>query len=222
MGKSRRTILKVIAGTLGAGVATVAGGMTWLTVKSREDEIDYAFPDIEPAASLEPTKACGGHATIAQTEGPYYTPDTPMRASLVEPGMQGQRLLFEGQVLTIDCKPVAGAVVDVWSCDADGVYHNDDYTLRGHVFTDAAGRFQIETIRPAMYTDFGFFRTPHLHVKVQGRDTELLTTQVYFPDEETNAEDSIFDASLQMALEKKDDGSLRGEFDFVLQKTAKA
>ncbi|MEM9335455.1 MAG: intradiol ring-cleavage dioxygenase [Pseudomonadota bacterium] len=218
MSNTRRTVLKVFAGVVGLGAATFAGGMTWLAAKSREDELNYALPDVEPSASLPPTPACGDGATIAQTEGPYYTPDTPLKPSLIEPGMQGQRLAFKGRIVTTDCQPVAGAVLDVWSCDADGVYHNDDFTLRGHVFTDAEGRFEIETIRPAMYTDFGFFRTPHLHVKLQGKGTSLLTTQVYFPDEDTNAEDSIYDESLVMALSEQEDGSVVGEFDFVLER----
>ncbi len=223
MGSTRRKVLKAVAGVLGIGAATVAGGMGWLTVKSKEDELDYELPDVEPVANtLPPTKACGEGATIAQTEGPYYTPDTPHKPSLIEPGMKGQRLVFKGRILTTDCQPVAGAVLDVWSCDADGVYHNDDYTLRGHVFTDAEGNFEIETIRPSMYRDFGFFRTPHLHVKLQGKGTELLTTQVYFPDEATNADDSIFDDSLLMTLEPQDDGSVIGQFDFVLTPAANA
>ena len=55
-------------------------------------------------------------------------------------------------------------------------------------------------------------------MKLQGRDTKLLTTQVYFPDEIHNAKDSIFDDSLLMAIEQQGDGSLRGQFDFVLER----
>ncbi|MEM6514367.1 MAG: hypothetical protein AAF660_15255 [Pseudomonadota bacterium] len=220
MSNARRRALKVLAGVVGVGAATIAGGASWLVTKTREDKLDYELPDIERAATLPPTPACGDAATLAQTEGPYYTPDTPFKPSLLEPGMRGQRLVFKGRIVTTDCQPVAGAVLDVWSCDADGVYHNDDYTLRGHVFTDAEGRFEIETIKPAKYTDFDFFRTPHLHVKLQGKGTALLTTQVYFPGEASNAEDGIYDESLLMVLSEQDDGSMVGEFDFVLERAA--
>ena len=126
--------------------------------------------------------------------------------------------MLEGQVLTTDCKPVAGAVIDVWSCDADGVYDNDGYTLRGHLFTDVEGRYRIETIRPPHYGDFGFIRTAHIHVKLQGPETRLLTTQLYFPDEPKNNGDNIFDESLLIAITEQDDGSLHGQFDFVLER----
>lgn len=47
-----------------------------------------------------------------------------------------------------------GAVVDVWSCDGNGVYDNTDFRLRGHQFTDAEGRFAFETVKPRDYRDF--------------------------------------------------------------------
>jgi protocatechuate 3,4-dioxygenase beta subunit len=220
MRNPRRTFLKVIGGSIGAVVTVAAGGFTWLTVKSKEKPLNYELPRIEPVANtLPPTASCGDEsATLAQTQGPFYTPDTPKKANFREPGMKGQPLLLEGQVLTADCQPVAGAVMDVWSCDADGVYDNDGYTLRGHVFTDTDGRYRIETIRPSYYEGFGFLRAAHIHVKLQGRNTRLLTTQLYFPGEPTNSEDSIFDASLLIATDDQDDGSLYGRFDFVLER----
>ena len=52
--------------------------------------------------------ACGGDGAVTppQTEGPYFKPNSPARASLIEPGMPGTRLVVEGSVLTADCKPV--------------------------------------------------------------------------------------------------------------------
>ena len=219
MGNPRRTFLKVIGGSVGAVVAVAAGGFTWLTAKSKELPLNYGLPEVEPAAdSLLPTASCGEQGvTLAQTQGPFYTPNTPQRANLREPGTKGQPLMLEGQVLTTDCKPVAGAVIDVWSCDADGVYDNDGYTLRGHLFTDAQGRYRIETIRPPYYGAFGFTRTAHIHVKLQGPETQLLTTQLYFPDEAKNSGDDIFDESLLVAITEQEDGSLHGQFDFVLE-----
>lgn len=219
MGSPRRTFLKVIGGSLGTVVAVAAGGLTWLTVKSKELPLDYDLPDVEPAAgSIPPTASCGEDSvTVAQTQGPFYTPNTPQRADLRDPGTKGQPLLLEGRVLTTDCKQVAGAVLDVWSCDADGHYDNDGFTLRGHVFADAEGRYRIETIRPPNYKAFGFLRTAHIHVKLQGPETRMLTTQLYFPDVPENEGDDIFDESLLIAIAEQEDGSLRGEFDFVLE-----
>src|SRR3712207_3660552 len=86
------------------------------------------------AASLIPTPACGDDddddPTPRQTEGPYFTPNSPRRTSLVEPGMGGTRIIVTGMVLTRGCRPVANALVDFWQCDDDGVYDNSGYRLR--------------------------------------------------------------------------------------------
>lgn len=74
----------------------------------------------------------------------------------------------------------------MWSCDGNGVYDNTGFRLRGHQFTGADGSFAFETVKPRDYRDFGIHRTPHFHVKVQGRETPLLTTQLFFPGEKLN------------------------------------
>ncbi|MEO1595546.1 MAG: hypothetical protein AAFS02_09925 [Pseudomonadota bacterium] len=215
MSMSRRRLIKWAGGAAGVVAAMAAGGAAWLSARMRETEHNYSYP--ETAGLLEPTPACEDSApTLAQTEGPFYTPDTPKRANLRDPEMAGQTLFITGRILTTDCRPVAGAVIDVWSCDAKGVYDNEGFTLRGHQFTDEQGRFRIGTIKPAAYTDFGITRTPHIHVKLQGPGTALLTTQLYFPGEAGNADDSIYDERLLMSMTELEDGGLVGEFDFVL------
>lgn len=150
-------------------------------------------------APLAPTPACGDDhgPTPAQTEGPYFTPNSPERASLREPGLAGAPLVFTGAVLTRDCRPVARALVDLWHCDGDGRYDNAGYLGRGHQFTDARGRFRFETVRPGRYPG----RTPHFHVKVQAPRGRVLTTQFYFPGEPGNARDGIFRPELLMRLQ---------------------
>jgi protocatechuate 3,4-dioxygenase beta subunit len=113
-------------------------------------------------AEAQAAKTCGA-ATPSQTEGPYYKPNTPMRASLLEPGMPGTKLVIEGSVLTAACKPVPRAMLDFWQADATGRYDNSGYRLRGHQLTNEAGRYRLETIVPAEYPG----RTRHIHVKVQ-------------------------------------------------------
>ena len=164
--------------------------------------------------TLPATPACGDDdddLTIAQTEGPYYTPNTPERTSLLEPGITGTRLLVTGYVLSTGCTPVAQALVDFWHCDDAGVYDNVGYRLRGHQFTDDAGRYSLETILPGVYPG----RTRHIHVKVQAPNQPVLTTQLYFPGEPANARDGIYNPALEMALENGSDGQL-GSFNFVL------
>src|SRR5690606_24451885 len=115
----------------------------------------------------------------------YFTPRSPERRSLIEPGMAGTPIVLEGLVLSTDCRPIAGALFDIWHCDADGHYDNEGYRLRGHQFTDADGRYRMETIVPGLYPG----RTRHFHVKVQPPGGRVLTTQLYFPDEPANARD---------------------------------
>src|SRR5688572_8363377 len=73
---------------------------------------------------LAPTPACADDddlaATVEQTEGPFYTPDTPERRSLLEPGITGTRLVVSGYVYDTACQPIPGALLDFWHCDDAG------------------------------------------------------------------------------------------------------
>ena len=158
---------------------------------------------------------CQGRSP-GQTEGPFYVADTPRRADLRAHGTDAGTLVLEGQVQTPGCQPVAGAVIDIWHCDENGHYDNSGFGYRGHQFTDRKGVFRFVTIRPGHYPG----RTPHIHVKVQGPSTRLLTTQVYFPDQgDRNARDRIYRDELQIRL-SREDGAWRGRFDFVLEPVA--
>jgi protocatechuate 3,4-dioxygenase beta subunit len=150
--------------------------------------------------------------TPPQTEGPYFTPNSPERTSLVEPDMQGTPLTLTGYVLSSNCQPVVGALLDFWHADDAGAYDNVGYRLRGHQFTDSAGRYTLETIVPGLYTG----RTRHIHLKVQAPNASVLTTQLYFPaDAARNARDGIYSAELLMDIQEGVDGQL-GRFDFVV------
>ena len=220
-GVTRRKVLAVLAaGAGGAGAAAGTGSLGALVsvasarASTRVTPAGYTFPGPAPDRMLglsSPVACTPG--TRAQTAGPFYTPGTPRRWNLREPGTTGEPLVFEGIVLTPDCRPVAGAVVDVWHCDERGRYDNEGFRYRGHQFTDAAGAFRFETIRPTRYGG----RTAHIHVRVQGEATRLLTTQVYFPDlEAANGRDFIFRDDLVMRLGRAGGGEWRGRFDFVL------
>jgi protocatechuate 3,4-dioxygenase beta subunit len=208
----------------GTGVAAIATGlymMPRLVNGARATLLDYPFPDAltDSGLQLAPTPACADgqdERTIAQTEGPYYTPHTPERSSLIEPGMKGIPLVVVGRVLTPDCQPIPGAVLDFWQADSQGEYDNEGFRLRGHQFADRDGQFRVETIKPGAYGDMMFRRTPHIHVKVQGRRTPLLTTQLYFPGEPLNDQDGIFDERLIMSVQPNGD-RLDARFDFVLK-----
>jgi len=162
--------------------------------------------------SLPTTPACDDDPTPRQTEGPYFTPRSPERASLLEPGIAGERMILEGFVLDTACRPLTNALVDLWQADGQGRYDNTGYLLRGHQRTDPAGRFRFETVRPGVYPG----RTRHFHVKVQGPGTPLLTTQVYLPDEPANRRDRLFDPALLARLDAEAGWGI-ARFDFVLR-----
>jgi protocatechuate 3,4-dioxygenase beta subunit len=167
-----------------------------------------------PGGTLAPTPACddGDDPTPAQTEGPYFTPNSPQRASLLEAGMDGQRLVVAGTVLTTDCRPVGRALLDFWQADDAGQYDNQGYRLRGHQFSGADGTWRLETVVPGLYTG----RTRHIHVKVQAPDGPVLTTQLYFPGEPENDRDGIFSPDLLLSGVHDTAGARRGSFTFVL------
>ena len=161
-----------------------------------------------PAAAS--TGACPTQLTPAQTEGPYFKPGSPARTSLVETGMTGTRLVLSGRVLTPACAPVAAATLDFWQADASGNYDNSGYRLRGHQLSDAAGRYNLETILPGEYPG----RTEHIHVKLGAPGKAVLTTQLYFPDVARNQQDSIFDPHLLVTMQNTPSGK-SATFDFV-------
>jgi len=158
--------------------------------------------------------ACTSPAALtpAVTEGPFFKAGSPERSSLADPGMQGTRVTLSGRVYTSDCKPVTGALLDFWQANAQGVYDNSGYTLRGHVITDASGFYQIETIVPGEYPG----RTEHIHVKVQAPGGPMLTTQVFFPGVPDNQSDGIYDPRLLMSVQNGPNGET-ATYDFVVQ-----
>ena len=162
--------------------------------------------DLTPACDTDPP------ATIAQTEGPYFTRNSPERRSLLEAGMNGTRLVVAGYVLSRQCQPVPGALLDFWQADDAGRYDNVGYRMRGHQFTDESGRYELETVVPGLYPG----RTRHLHVKVQAPNGPILTTQLYFPGEARNRTDGIYNPALEMAMQDVESGK-NGGFNFVVQ-----
>jgi protocatechuate 3,4-dioxygenase beta subunit len=148
-----------------------------------------------------------GVVTAQQTEGPFFKVSSPQRTSLLEKSAK-TRFFVAGTVLSAQCKPVAGALLDFWHSDEEGAYDNRGFRYRGHQFADAQGRYRLETIVPALYTG----RTRHIHVKVQAPGRRVLTTQLYFAGEPGNARDGLFEAGLVMKMPTPGEG----RFDFVV------
>ncbi len=226
MNLSRRAVLKL--SLLGGASVGLAACATNAPVATRVPVVPTAtalpeapqLPEVSTATAapqaptLAPTPATpddDDEPTLAQTEGPYYTPNTPERASLLEPGMPGTQLVVSGRVVDTQGTPIDKALIDFWHCDNAGQYDNAGNTLRGHQFTDASGQWQLTTIVPGLYPG----RTRHIHVKVQAPNQPVLTTQLYFPGEPGNARDGIYDASLEMDVKDVADGKA-ATFTFVL------
>jgi protocatechuate 3,4-dioxygenase beta subunit len=150
--------------------------------------------------------------TLDRTEGPFWRAGSPERTTLIEPGMTGVRVLLTGYVYTTGCQPIANAWVDFWEADYYGAYDNTGYTLRGHTYTDASGRYRMETITPGEYPG----RTVHIHVKVQAPGGPILTTQVFFPDVAHNSSDGIFHPSLVVRLENTPQDGKTAIYNFVV------
>ncbi|MGH6923256.1 MAG: intradiol ring-cleavage dioxygenase [Propylenella sp.] len=163
-------------------------------------------------AELPATPACddGDEPTPRQTEGPFFTPNSPERAELIEPGMAGTPIVLAGFVLTRGCQPIPGAPVELWHADDSGEYDNVGFRLRGHQFADANGRYRFETIVPGLYPG----RTRHFHLKYQAPNERVLTTQLYFPGEPRNTRDRIFHPDLVLQVTQAP--GLTARFDAVL------
>ncbi|HUG56000.1 MAG TPA: intradiol ring-cleavage dioxygenase [Candidatus Limnocylindrales bacterium] len=134
-----------------------------------------------------------------QTEGPFFVDATLDRSDIrSDPGSgavpDGVPLALAFAVLrvaTASCAPLAGAVVDVWHCDAAGRYSDvaasatgstlGQRFLRGHQVTDASGAARFVTIYPGWYPG----RAVHIHFKIRTTEsgqTYDFTSQLYFDD----------------------------------------
>jgi len=209
---SRNNISRRALPKLGIVTGVALGG--WVSTLRASAQSGTPAVDLDRLLPATPVIADDDEPTIEETEGPYFTPDSPERTSLREEDVVGMNLTVAGFVVGLDGAAIPLALIDFWQADGDGVYDNDGYRLRGHQFTDEEGRFFLETVTPGLYPG----RTRHIRVKVQAPDQDVLTTQLYFPDEPSNAEDNIYDESLLLDVqpEKLDDGSEVGLFTFVL------
>ncbi|HJQ48490.1 MAG TPA: dioxygenase, partial [Amycolatopsis sp.] len=99
----------------------------------------------------------GNKGTI---EGPYYVPDAPEQGARgivpMRENEPGTPLAWTGRVTSTDGSPLARAKVELWHADADGFYSQfapgiPEWNLRATFTTDADGKFEIHTVRPAPY-----------------------------------------------------------------------
>lgn len=197
------------------GVTTEEGAAT--TVQTRTDTSDLA-------ALFDDAAAC--RVTPEQTEGPYHFDVDRIRTDIRE-DREGERLELALRVRDSSCEPIRDAVVEIWHCDASGVYSGFDdgegeTFLRGAQVTNQDGIARFVTVYPGWYEG----RAVHIHAKVLiDRRTEL-TTQLYFEDAvtaqvlrgeayegrgepgTTNATDGIFVPETLLTLRERSNGRL--------------
>jgi protocatechuate 3,4-dioxygenase beta subunit len=179
---SRREILALLGAS---GIAALAG-----CKPSREvAEVSSASGDVLPSCIVRPE----------QTEGPYFVDARLNRSDIrsdpasgaVKAGVPLQLAIVVSRVGGNSCTPLTAAHVDIWQCDAAGIYSgvrdpSFDTTgqqfLRGYQLTDVSGTARFTTIYPGWYRG----RTVHIHFKVRTQPAAAagheFTSQIYFDD----------------------------------------
>jgi protocatechuate 3,4-dioxygenase, beta subunit len=168
-----------------------------------------------PVVAVAADPAC--RVTPWQTKGPFF-PESEAgehdfdltRREGREARAEGEVIVVHGRVLDAQCRPIAGAVIDLWQANRHGRYaHSADanpapldpnFQGSARLPTDADGRYRFRTIKPGAYAleylagtprEAAGFRTPHLHFRVMKRGYQELATQMYFPGEALNDADRV-------------------------------
>ncbi len=209
-------------------------------------------PTMTPATGVATLPSCIVRPEL--TEGPYFVDEMLNRSDVrsdpgtgkVSEGAELQLTMRVSQISGTDCLPLAGAQVDIWHCDALGVYSGatnqsvnsqGQKFLRGYQVTDANGAVTFTTTYPGWYRG----RAVHIHFKIradaQAAVTDEFTSQLFFDDAlssqvyaqppyaarglpgMTNADDNIFQGGgSQLLLDVKPAGSgYTATFDIGLQ-----
>ncbi len=186
--------------------------------------------------------------TPPQTEGPFYPNKLPLDTDNdlliinehITPAV-GEVTHLTGKILDAKGNPVRNALVEIWQCDAKGVYlHTRDSDQKkdkldknfqgfGRFLTGSSGEYYFRTIKPVPYPG----RTPHIHFKIKRLGKELLTTQCYIKGHPGNEKDGIWrgirDSKQRSAvtipfapIKESKIGELAATFDLVLGQTPEA
>jgi protocatechuate 3,4-dioxygenase beta subunit len=200
--RRRATRRQVLAGA----AAAASTGLLWRAGPAQSGQAGSAKPS---------GKAC--ILTPEAMPGPFYFDPKLVRAAITE-GKTGAPLAVTLQVVEAGtCAPLNKVRVDVWQCDALGLYSGyarqetgsaeGETFLRGTQFTDADGAARFDTIYPGWYPG----RTPHIHFKVILDDKDLVTGQLYFPD---SVSDNVY-ATYSPYRERKQERETVNANDFV-------
>ena len=176
-------------------------------------------------------------ATPRQTAGPFYPGEFPLDSDNDLVQVTGRSGIAKGvvsnvygRIVDVEGRPINGAKVEIWQCDANTRYHHIDDSnpaeldenFQGYGFTasDADGRYRFRTIKPVKYPG----RTPHIHFRVTSAGKEELTTQMYVRGEPGNESDRIFRslgeqrerALVEFVASDDDSAAMMARFDVVI------
>ena len=144
-------------------------------------------------------------ATPPAGTGPFYPESLPLDsdADLVQVAGRPDRAAGEiihlfGRLFDSGGAPIAGARVEIWQCDARGVYHHSrdrrfgeadgNFQGFGVAATSGGGEYRFRTIKPVPYPG----RTPHIHFRILAPGHAPFTTQMYVAGHPLNADDILF------------------------------
>ncbi|RXJ74444.1 protocatechuate 3,4-dioxygenase [Veronia nyctiphanis] len=158
--------------------------------------------------------------TAPQREGPFYpVKDIPLSNNLVisKKAILGDVMSLEGKITNRAGDVISGARVEIWQCDAQGIYDHPRqpgytrfdpaFTGFGATNTDSSGRYQFTTMLPYPYPG----RPPHIHVKIWIGNEEKLTTQLYLAEQ-----NPYVPKNLKLSPRKVGNDEWLADFDFVV------
>ncbi len=172
---------------------------------------------------------CG--PTGSSTAGPFYVRNAPQTTQINRHGLPGTPMQVSGTIYggTDGRQPLAGAVIEIWHCDAAGQYHPNgsgeladylatDVDLRGIGLSDAEGRYRFDSIVPAHYGN----RRRHIHWRIVAPGHRPLVTQSYWLEEKGTARErrDFVDRNVEdcrwVRFDTDAAGVAVGRFDIVL------
>lgn len=199
---TRREVLALMGGMMGSAILVGSGLGKLNTVGAQGTPTPT--PTATPGPIPTPTSLPACVVKPALTEGPYFV-DTMLNRRDIRTNVEDDTIIVDGTLLklvfrvselsTDACIPLAGALVDIWHCDAHGVYSgvndpgfdtSDEQWLRGYQITDENGLAEFHTIYPGWYPG----RAVHIHFKIRlmtenEEATHEFTSQLFFDPEIT-------------------------------------